>query len=145
MYEIFKSYVYSFHTVISIPFKKFTWVVFFFKRWKLTVNFDYLFFSTNKGSFVLKIQYFLLKDDPNLFLLIPGNPAHMLFPEPWSLRDYNWMSFLRRFYSAYLFSKSANAIFIILMDCSFSIDDFENRFLKNYSITTTTNVVKIRQ
>ena len=40
-------------------------------------------------------------------------------------------------YGAYLFSKSANSIFKILIDiCPFKRDDFENRFFKNYSKTS---------
>ena len=42
---------------------------------------------------------------------------------------------MRRFYGAYLFSKSANSILKILVVSSFLRDDFENRFLKNYLIT----------
>ena len=34
---------------------------------------------------------------------------------------------LKRFYGAYLFSKSANAIFKVLIDCLFRWDDFDNR------------------
>ena len=49
---------------------------------------------------------------------------------------------IRRFYGAYFFSKSANSIFKILIDCPFWKDDFENRFL-NHSMTTTKNVTKI--
>ena len=49
---------------------------------------------------------------------------------------------IRSFYGAYLFSKSANSIFKILIDCSFSGDDFKKRYSTNYSITTTKNVVK---
>ena len=49
---------------------------------------------------------------------------------------------IRRFYGAYLFSKSANSIFKILIDCPFWRDDFENRFIKNYSIRTMKNVTK---
>ena len=52
---------------------------------------------------------------------------------------------IRRFYGAYLFSKSANAIFKILIDCPFWRDDFENRFFFNYSMTTRKNVTKILQ
>ena len=39
---------------------------------------------------------------------------------------------MRRIYP-YLFSKSANSIVKILINCSFWKDDFENRFLTNYS------------
>ena len=52
---------------------------------------------------------------------------------------------MRGFYGAYLFSKSANSNFKILIDCSFLRDDFENRFLKNYLISTTKNVGNILQ
>ena len=44
---------------------------------------------------------------------------------------------MRRFYGAYLFIKSANSILKILIDCSFLRNDFENQFLRNYSIATT--------
>ena len=37
---------------------------------------------------------------------------------------------LRRFYGAYLLSKTANSILKILIDRSFLRDDFENRFLE---------------
>ena len=47
-----------------------------------------------------------------------------------------------RIYVTYLFRKSANSNFKILIDCSFLMDDFENRFLKNYSSTTTKSEVK---
>ena len=36
-----------------------------------------------------------------------------------------------------LFIKSANSILKILIDCSFLRNDFENQFLRNYSIATT--------
>ena len=49
---------------------------------------------------------------------------------------------MKRFYGAYLFSKSANVIFKILLDGSFLRDDFENWFLKNYSITAAKNGVQ---
>ena len=49
------------------------------------------------------------------------------------------------FYGAYLFSKSANSIFKILLHCPFWRNDFEKWFFKNYLITTTKNVTKIRQ
>ena len=52
---------------------------------------------------------------------------------------------MRRFYGVYLFSKRANSIFEILIECSFLRDDFENWFLKNYSITTAKNVETILQ
>ena len=62
---------------------------------------------------------------------------------------------MRLFYSAYLLSKSVNSIFKIFKDCSFLMDnliydlmddlmdDFENLFLKNYSLTATESVVHI--
>ena len=37
--------------------------------------------------------------------------------------------------------KGRKVNFKIIIDCSFMRDDFENRFLKNYSSTTTKNVV----
>ena len=49
---------------------------------------------------------------------------------------------MRCFYDGYFFSKSANAIFKILIDCPFCRDDFENRFYLNYSMTTKKNVIK---
>ena len=55
----------------------------------------------------------------------------------------NHLKPIRLFYSAYLFSKSTNSIFKILIDCWLLRDDFENRLLKNYSIKMTKNVVKI--
>ena len=48
-----------------------------------------------------------------------------------------------RFNGAYLFSKSENSVFKILLHCPFWRDDFENRFFLIYSITTTKNVTKI--
>ena len=55
----------------------------------------------------------------------------------------NHLTPMKRFYSAYLFSKSANLIFKILID--FLRDEFENRFQKKYSKTTTKNEIKIVQ
>ena len=51
-------------------------------------------------------------------------------------REIFWipLSLMRRFYGAYLFSKSANSIFKILKDFLFRKNDFENRFFKNYII-----------
>ena len=43
---------------------------------------------------------------------------------------------MRRFHGAYLFSKSTNVKFKILIDCSVWRNDFEIRFYKNYSKTT---------
>ena len=43
---------------------------------------------------------------------------------------------LRRFWGAYLFSKSANSIFKILIDCSFWRDDFLKLFKKCNKIST---------
>ena len=61
-----------------------------------------------------------------------------------------WRNFLRnhlrpflRFYGAYFFSESANSILKILTDCSFLRNDFENQFLRNYSIATTKNFFTI--
>ena len=48
-----------------------------------------------------------------------------------------------RFYDAYLFSKRANLNFKILIDCLFLTDDYENSFLKSYSIMTKKNEIKI--
>ena len=63
--------------------------------------------------------------------------------------QYYWENFerihlrpIRRFYGAYLFNKSSNAIFEILIDCSFWSGDFENQFYFNHSMTTTKDVAK---
>ena len=68
----------------------------------------------------------------------------------WTENEILWRHFLRnhlrpmrRFYGAYLLSKTANSIFKNSHRSFFFKDDFENRFLKIYSITTTKNVVKI--
>jgi len=49
---------------------------------------------------------------------------------------------MRLVYGAYLYSKSANSIYKILIDCPFWRDDFENWFYLNYSITPTIKVTK---
>ena len=52
---------------------------------------------------------------------------------------------ITRFYSVYLFSKSANSIIKILIDCIFWVDDFENQFYEKYSKTTKKNAAKFLQ
>ena len=52
---------------------------------------------------------------------------------------------IRRFYGPYLFSKSANSIFKVLIDCPCWRDDFKSRFYKNYSKPTKKNVTKFLQ
>ena len=112
-------------------------------------NFENLISAKWKGSYPNNawIYFYIINFSDLPFLYLKGVTGNVWWLK-WECSIVekfvrNHLRPIRRFYGAYLLSKSANSN--IRIDCSFWRDDFENRFIKKYSITTTKNVEKILQ